>query len=135
MGSLVLIYFANPLMFIFFSKPPGILVWLFPSSLYLLIVSTYGCYTLFILARHYFQHLNSLLASSLNDCYNFLSFLTKKNLLIQKHKKKNQELSRKSLVNTNIPTMLKRFKMVQDLYKNRRKRSGLRVNLIFDYLL
>jgi len=55
---------------------------------------------------------------------------TKKNLLTQEDKKKNRELSSERVLNENVIGMIKRFKIVADRYRNRRKRFGLRFNLI-----
>lgn len=50
--------------------------------------------------------------------------------LSKEEKKKNQELSSKRALNENVIGMLKRFKIIADRYRNRRKRFGLRFNLI-----
>ena len=55
---------------------------------------------------------------------------TKKNPLTQEDKKKNQELASERVANENVIGMIKRFKIVADTYRNRRKRFGLRFNLI-----
>jgi len=55
---------------------------------------------------------------------------TKKNPLTKEKKKENQELSRKRVVVENVIGLLKRFKIIADKYRNRRKRFGLRFNLI-----
>jgi hypothetical protein len=55
---------------------------------------------------------------------------SKKNPLTKGDKKNNQELSRDRVANGNIIGMLKRFKIISDKYRNRRKRFGLRFNLI-----
>ena len=55
---------------------------------------------------------------------------TKKNPLTKEDKKKNRELSSERVLNENVIGMLKRFKIISDRYRNRRKRFGLRVNLI-----
>ena len=55
---------------------------------------------------------------------------TKKNRLTKWDKKKNQELASERVVNENVIGMLKRFKIISDKYRNRRKRFGLRFNLI-----
>lgn len=55
---------------------------------------------------------------------------SKKNPLTKEDKKKNQELSSERVVNENVIGMIKRFKIVADKYRNRRKRFGLRFNLI-----
>ena len=55
---------------------------------------------------------------------------TKKNLLTKEEKKKNQEIASERVANENVIGMIKRFKIVSDKYRNRRKRFGLRFNLI-----
>lgn len=55
---------------------------------------------------------------------------SKKNPLTKEDKKKNQELASERVVNENVIGMLKRFKIIADKYRNRRKRFGLRFNLI-----
>jgi hypothetical protein len=55
---------------------------------------------------------------------------TKKNPLTKEEKQKNQELASERVVNENVIGMLKRFKIISDKYRNRRKRFGLRFNLI-----
>lgn len=55
---------------------------------------------------------------------------TKKNPLTKEDKKKNRELSSERVLNENVIGMLKRFKIIADRYRNRRKRFGLRFNLI-----
>ena len=55
---------------------------------------------------------------------------SKKNPLTKEDKKKNQELASERVANENVIGMLKRFKIIADKYRNRRKRFGLRVNLI-----
>ncbi len=55
---------------------------------------------------------------------------SKKNPLTKTDKKKNQELSSERVVNENVIGMLKRFKIISDKYRNRRKRFSLRFNLI-----
>ena len=55
---------------------------------------------------------------------------TKKNPLTKEDKKKNRELSSDRVLNENVIGMLKRFKIIADRYRNRRKRFGLRFNLI-----
>ena len=55
---------------------------------------------------------------------------TKKNPLTKEDKQKNQDLARGRVVNENVIGMLKRFKILSDKYRNRRKRFGLRFNLI-----
>ena len=53
-----------------------------------------------------------------------------KNPLTKEDKRKNRELSSERVVNENVIGMIKRFKIVSDRYRNRRKRFGLRFNLI-----
>jgi hypothetical protein len=55
---------------------------------------------------------------------------TKNNHLTKEDKKKNQELSSERAINENVIGMLTRFKIISDKYRNRRKRFGLRFNLI-----
>jgi hypothetical protein len=55
---------------------------------------------------------------------------TKKNLLTKDDKKKNQKLASERVANENVIGIIKRFKIVADKYRNRRKRFGLRFNLI-----
>ena len=55
---------------------------------------------------------------------------SKKTPLTNEDKKKNQELASERVVNENVIGMLKRFKIISDKYRNRRKRFGLRFNLI-----
>ena len=45
-------------------------------------------------------------------------------------KSRNKELSSQRVLNEHIIGMIKRFKIVSDKYRNRRKRFGLRFNLI-----
>ncbi len=55
---------------------------------------------------------------------------TKKNPITKEDKRKNQEIARERVENENVIGMIKRFKIVSDRYRNRRKRFGLRFNLI-----
>jgi DDE superfamily endonuclease len=55
---------------------------------------------------------------------------SKKNPLTQEDKRNNKKLARERVVNENVIGMLKRFKIIADKYRNRRKRFGLRFNLI-----
>ena len=55
---------------------------------------------------------------------------TKKKPLTKEDKIKNRELSSERVLNENVIGMIKRFKIVSDRYRNRRKRFGLRFNLI-----
>lgn len=55
---------------------------------------------------------------------------SKKNPLTKTDKKNNQKLANERVVNENVIGMLKRFKIIADKYRNRRKRFGLRFNLI-----
>ena len=55
---------------------------------------------------------------------------SKKNPLTKTDKKSNQKLASERVVNENVIGMLKRFKIICDKYRNRRKRFGLRFNLI-----
>ena len=55
---------------------------------------------------------------------------TKKNPLTKEDKKRNRALSSERVANENVIGMLKRFKIISERYRNRRKRFGLRFNLI-----
>lgn len=55
---------------------------------------------------------------------------SKKNPLTKEDKKRNKALACERVVNENVIGMLKRFKIISDKYRNRRKRFGLRFNLI-----
>ena len=55
---------------------------------------------------------------------------SKKNPLTKQDKKNNQLLSKERVINENVIGLLKRFKILADRYRNRRKRFGLRFNLI-----
>ncbi len=55
---------------------------------------------------------------------------TKKRPLTKEDKENNKRLSSERVLNENVIGMLKRFKIVADKYRNRRKRFGLRFNLI-----
>lgn len=55
---------------------------------------------------------------------------TKKKPLGKEKKKENQELASQRVVVENVIGLLKRFKIVADRYRNRRKRFSLRFNLI-----
>lgn len=55
---------------------------------------------------------------------------TKKHPLTKEEKRQNQKISSERVLNENVIGMLKRFKIIADKYRNRRKRFGLRFNLI-----
>jgi hypothetical protein len=55
---------------------------------------------------------------------------SKKNPLTLEDKKQNKKLSSERVLNENVIGSIKRFKIVSDRYRNRRKRFGLRFNLI-----
>ena len=55
---------------------------------------------------------------------------SKKKPLTREEKRQNQEISRDRVVNENVIGSLKIFKIINDRYRNRRKRFGLRFNLI-----
>lgn len=55
---------------------------------------------------------------------------TKNHPLTKKDKKNNRKLSSERVLNENVIGVIKRFKIISDRYRNRRKRFGLRVNLI-----
>jgi len=55
---------------------------------------------------------------------------SKKTPLTKEDKNKNKEISSQRVLNENIIGFIKRFRIVSDRYRNRRKRFGLRFNLI-----
>lgn len=55
---------------------------------------------------------------------------SKKNPLTIDDKHNNRELSSQRVLNEHVIGVVKRFKIVSDRYRNRRKRFGLRFNLI-----
>lgn len=55
---------------------------------------------------------------------------SKKNLLTALDKEKNRKLSSERVMNEHIIGSVKRFKIIADKYRNRRKRFGLRFTLI-----
>jgi hypothetical protein len=55
---------------------------------------------------------------------------TKKRPLNKEEKNYNHNLSSQRVLNENVIGVLKRFKIIADKYRNRRKRFGLRFNLI-----
>jgi len=55
---------------------------------------------------------------------------SKKNPLTPADKKQNRELSSQRVSNEHAIGRIKRFKIIADKYRNRRKRFGLRFNLI-----
>ena len=55
---------------------------------------------------------------------------TKKKALSKEDKKKNRKIARERALNENVIGVLKRFKIIADRYRNRRKRFSLRFNLI-----
>lgn len=55
---------------------------------------------------------------------------TKKNPLSKEDKLRNREISSDRVLNEHVIGLIKRFKIVADRYRNRRKRFGLRFNLI-----
>jgi hypothetical protein len=50
--------------------------------------------------------------------------------LTKEDKQKNRELSSERVFNKNVIVMAKRFKIISNRYRNRKKRFGLRFNLI-----
>jgi len=54
----------------------------------------------------------------------------KKNPLTKDDKKNNRTLSRVRVYVENVIGLIKRFKIIADKYRNRRRRFGLRFNLI-----
>ncbi len=55
---------------------------------------------------------------------------SKKKPLTKEDKKNNQQLSKERVLNENVIGSLKRFKIIADRYRNRRKRFALSFNLI-----
>ena len=55
---------------------------------------------------------------------------TKSCPLTKEDKQENKQLSGERVLNENVIGMLKRFRIITDRYRNRRKRFGLRFNLI-----
>jgi hypothetical protein len=55
---------------------------------------------------------------------------TKGKPLTKDERRTNQNISSKRVLNENVIGCLKRFKILSDKYRNRRKRFGLRFNLI-----
>ena len=55
---------------------------------------------------------------------------SKKHPLTKEMKKENKLISKDRVLNENVIGMIKRFKIIADRYWNRRKRFGLRFNLI-----
>jgi hypothetical protein len=55
---------------------------------------------------------------------------SKNNPLTKHDKIENKKISKNRILNENVIGMIKRFKIVADRYRNRRKRFGLRFNLI-----
>ena len=55
---------------------------------------------------------------------------SKKEPLTQEDKRNNRASSSERVLNENVIGMVKRFKIISDRYRNRRKRFGLRFNLI-----
>ena len=51
-------------------------------------------------------------------------------MLNREDKIANQNISKERVVNENVIGLLKRFKIISDRYRNRRKRFSLRFNLI-----
>lgn len=55
---------------------------------------------------------------------------TKKYPLTKEDKRKNRELASERALNENVIGLIKRFKIIADRYRNRRRRFALRFNLI-----
>jgi len=55
---------------------------------------------------------------------------SKNHPLTQEEKRNNQRISSERVVNEHVIGALKRFKILADKYRNRRKRFGLRFNLL-----
>lgn len=54
----------------------------------------------------------------------------KKQKLTKEEKQHNQKLAQERVLNENVLSVLKRFKIIACRYRNRRKRFGLRFNLL-----
>jgi hypothetical protein len=54
----------------------------------------------------------------------------KKGKLTKEQKKRNREISRERVTNEHAIGFLKRFRIISERYRNRRRRFGLRFNLI-----
>jgi hypothetical protein len=50
--------------------------------------------------------------------------------LTKEDKNNNRAISSERVLNENVIGVIKRFKIINDKYRNRRKRFGLRLNLI-----
>jgi IS5 family transposase len=55
---------------------------------------------------------------------------SKRHPLTKEEKRRNRAISRQRIAVENVLCMLKRFRILSDRYRNRRKRFGLRFNLI-----
>jgi hypothetical protein len=55
---------------------------------------------------------------------------TKKVPLTKEEKAQNKKLSQERVLNEHVIGAIKKFKIIADKYRNRRKRFGLRFNLI-----
>ncbi len=55
---------------------------------------------------------------------------SKNRKLTKEQKKENRELSSRRVLNEHVIGRIKRFKIIKDTYRNRRRRFGLRFNLI-----
>ena len=55
---------------------------------------------------------------------------TKKNPLSKEDKRRNRDISSDRVLNEHVIGLIKRFRIVSDRYRNRRKRFALRFNLI-----
>jgi hypothetical protein len=55
---------------------------------------------------------------------------SKKKPLTKEDRKQNKDISSQRALNENVIGFVKRFKIISDRYRNRRKRFGLRFNLI-----
>jgi len=55
---------------------------------------------------------------------------SKKHFLTKEEKQRNRYIAAQRVLNENVIGKIKRFKILNDRYRNRRKRFGLRFNLI-----
>lgn len=78
-----------------------------------------------IVADSGYQGLQKLHSNTLSPRKN-----TKKKPLTKQDKNYNQQVASTRVLNENVIGVIKRFKIIADKYRNRRKRFGLRFNLI-----
>jgi hypothetical protein len=101
------------------------------------VLSTLVCLWLKILATFFLESFSIPTIPTLYNQYSSVKFKVKAFVYIPKKKSKNNPLSREDkmynkqlFLNEHVIGKIKRFKIVADKYRNRRKRFGLRFNLI-----